>query len=84
MVCHEQLRSIKSPIVSRASILIGYRGENQNMTKTLVHCVLVTGEIAKGWYSGIQSPSTGSFHIEDVRTEDGQFAEYAWATKIAE
>lgn len=54
------------------------------MERKLVHCVLVTGEIAKGWYGGVSSPTTGSYLIDDVRTEDGKFADYAWASKIAE
>lgn len=58
--------------------------KNKKMEKTLVHCVLVTGEIATGFYGGVQSPSTGSYLVEEIRTEDGTFADYAWAEKIAE
>lgn len=53
------------------------------MEKQLVHCVLVTGEIAKGFYSGVRSKATGNYLIEDVKTEDGKSADYAWASKIA-
>lgn len=51
--------------------------------RELVHCVLVTGEIGKGFYGGVQKSDTGSYLVEDFRSENGQFADYAWASKVA-
>lgn len=48
----------------------------------IVTCVLVTGEIAIGTYSGIQKEMTGSYLVENVTTEDGKKADYAWAESI--
>lgn len=48
---------------------------------TLVICLLVTGEKAVGTYSCTKD-STGSHLIENVTTETGQTADYAWATEI--
>lgn len=49
---------------------------------SLVHFVAVTGEIGLGFFA-LTSEATGSHLVENVRTEDGRFADYLWADKVA-
>ncbi len=48
----------------------------------IVTCILVTGEKAVGFYSGVQKESTGSYLVERVTIEGGYKADYAWASSI--
>lgn len=47
----------------------------------MVTCILVTGEKAVGTYSCTKE-TTGSHLIENVTTENGQKAAFAWAKEI--
>lgn len=47
----------------------------------IVSCVLVTGELATGRYA-LTKESTGSHLMEDVVTNDGRRADYAWADRL--
>lgn len=67
-------------------LLAGRRVERKFMEEKVkfVMCVLVTGENAMGFYSGVQKSDTGSYLVENVTTECGKIADYAWAESINE